>query len=91
MKVLFDQGVPKKLRRHLPEHEIKTAYETGASELENGALLRWAQTGFDVLISTDANIRYQQQLPDYDIALVVLRAFTNALEDCHWFRKSSKR
>ena len=81
MRILFDQGVPKKLRRHLPSHEIKTAYEAGVNELENGALLRWAQDSFDILISTDANIRYQQQLPDYDIALLVLRAFTNALED----------
>ena len=81
MRILFDQGVPKKLRRHLSNHEIQTAYEAGVNELENGALLRWAQTSFEVLISTDANIRYQQQLPDFDIALLVLRAFTNALED----------
>ena len=81
MRILFDQGVPKKLRRHLPGHEIQTAYEAGVNELENGALLRWAQASFEVLISTDANIRYQQQLPDFDIALLVLRAFTNALED----------
>jgi predicted nuclease of predicted toxin-antitoxin system len=81
MKILFDQGVPKKLRRHLLGHEVCTAYEAGLSELENGALLRQAQTDFDILITTDSNIRYQQRLPDYDIALIALRAFTNALED----------
>lgn len=39
MRILFDQGVPKKLRQHLPDHEVRTAYEAGLSELENGDLL----------------------------------------------------
>lgn len=81
MKILFDQGVPKKLRTHLPGHIVRTAYETGLSDLANGALLRAAQTDFDVLITTDSNLKYQQRLPDFDIALIVLRAFTNSLAD----------
>jgi len=81
MRILFDQGVPKKLRRELSGHEVKTAYEAGLSDLSNGKLLREAEKEFDVLISTDANIEYQQQLSDYDIALIVLRAFTNSLVD----------
>jgi predicted nuclease of predicted toxin-antitoxin system len=81
MQILFDQGVPKKLRRHLPGHQVRTAYEAGLSDWQNGDLLREAQTSFDVLISTDSNISYQQHLPNYDIALIVLRAFTNSLAD----------
>ncbi len=56
MKILFDQGAPKKLRQHLPGHEFRTAYEAGMSELENGDLLRAAEKDFDVLITTDSNI-----------------------------------
>lgn len=81
MRILFDQGMPKKLRRSLSSHEVKTAYEAGLSEFSNGELLRAAEKDFDVLISTDANIKYQQQLSDYDIALIVLRAFTNSRDD----------
>lgn len=81
MKILFDQGVPKKLRRHLPGHAVRTAYEAGLHELANGDLLRAAQPDFDVLLSTDSNIEYQQHLPAFDIALIVLRAFTNSLEE----------
>jgi len=56
MRILFDQGVPKKLRRHLPGHSVQTAYEAGLHELANGDLLRAAQSDFDVLLSTDSNI-----------------------------------
>jgi hypothetical protein len=80
MKILFDQGVPKKLRLALGNHEVRTAYEAGLSDLENGALLCAAQGTFNVLITTDSNIKYQQRLPDFEIALLVLRAFSNALE-----------
>ena len=81
MNILFDQGVQKKLRQHLPGHEVRTAYEAGLSELENGDLLRAAEKDFDVLVTCDSNIKYQQRLSDFDIALVVLRAFTNSLDD----------
>lgn len=81
MNLLFDQGVPKKLRRYLSGHKVRTAYEAGLSELENGDLLRAAEKDFDVLITCDSNIKYQQRLSEFDIALVVLRAFTNSLDD----------
>lgn len=81
MRILFDQGMPRKLRQSLPGHEVRTAYEAGWSDLENGDLLREAEKDFDVPISTDSDIKYQQQLPDYNIALIVLRAFTNSLDD----------
>lgn len=81
MRILFDQGVPKKLCRELSGHKVQTAYEAGLSDYSNGELLRVAEKDFDVLISTDSNIKYQQYLPDFDIALIVLRAFTNSLAD----------
>jgi hypothetical protein len=73
MRVLFDQGTPVPLRRLLTGHVIRTAAEQQWSMLENGALLRAAEAaGFDVLVTPDKNIRYQQNLTDRRIALVVL-------------------
>ena len=80
MKILFDKGVPVRLRLSLPWHAVTTVYELGWDEYRNGELLRTAQTDYDVLITTDSNIKYQQRLPGYDIALIVLRAFNTKLE-----------
>jgi hypothetical protein len=73
MKVLLDQGAPAPLRKALLRHEVKTAFECGWDELENGALLSAAEAaGFDVFITTDQNIRYQQNLAQRQIAIIVL-------------------
>ena len=80
MKVLFDKGVPVRLRRAFDGLDITTVQELGWDELANGELLATAQAEYDVLISTDSNIKYQQNLPDYNIALIVLRAFNTKLE-----------
>jgi hypothetical protein len=75
MKILFDQGTPVPLRRQLAGHNVKTAYELGWSDLSNGALLKAAEkAGFQVLITTDQNLRYQQNLSERRIAIVVLRS-----------------
>jgi predicted nuclease of predicted toxin-antitoxin system len=79
MRVLFDKGVPVRLRHSLSAHSVTTAYELGWDALENGELLKTAQDQFDVLITTDSNMKYQQRLTDYDIALIVLRAFNTKL------------
>lgn len=73
MGVLFDQGTPVQIRRSLEEHVVKTAWEQGWSRMENGELLRAAEeAGFDLLLTTDHNIRYQQNLAGRKIAIVVL-------------------
>ena len=73
MRILFDQGTPVPLRRHLTGHEVETAYERGWSRLKNGELLDAAERdGFEVLVTTDANLRYQQRLAGRRIAIVVL-------------------
>ena len=60
MKLLFDQGTPVPLRRHLPEHSVATAYEAGWSGLSNGDLLTAAENaGYQILVTTDQNLRYQ--------------------------------
>ena len=73
MRVLFDQGTPVPLRPFLSNHQVATAYEKGWSTLTNGALLNAAEAeGFDVFLTTDQNLRHQQQLSDRKLAFVVL-------------------
>jgi hypothetical protein len=73
MKILFDQGTPVPLRRELLGHEISTAFELGWSELTNGDLLRAAEEAFDVLISTDQGLRFQQNLAGRKLSIIVLQ------------------
>ena len=73
MKVLFDQGTPAPLRKALSAHDVKTAFECGWDELENGALLSAAEAdGYEVFVTTDQNLRYQQNLETRRIAIVVI-------------------
>ena len=77
MKILFDNCTPATLRRHFVNYEVTLAAERGWEEYRNGNLLEIAQHEFDVIISVDTNIKYQQRLEEYEIALIVLRAFKN--------------
>ncbi len=73
MKLLFDQGTPVPLRKYLPDHSVETSYERGWSNVSNGELLKRAEAeGFDALITTDQNLRYQQNLTGRRISIVVL-------------------
>ena len=73
MKVLLDQGTPVPLRRYLAHHSVDTAFERGWSNLQNSDLLNVAeQEGYQLLITTDQNLRYQQNLAGRHIAILVL-------------------
>lgn len=73
MKILFDQGTPVPLRRHLRLHEVTTAYELTWTTLRNGDLIAQAEAaGFEVLVTTDQNLKYQQNLRERILAVVVL-------------------
>jgi hypothetical protein len=73
VRVLFDQGTPAPLRQILSGHEVSTAYERGWSTLKNGELLIAAEAqGYQVLVTTDTNLKYQQNLASRTIAIVVL-------------------
>lgn len=73
MRILFDQGTPAPLRRHLGDHTVDTVSERGWSELGNGDLLaRAEEEGYDILMTTDQNMRYQQHLAGRRLAVVVL-------------------
>ena len=73
MRILFDQGTPAPLRYQLQGHQVMLAYEQGWSTLQNGELLSVAEAaGFEVFVTTDKNLRYQQNLTNRKIALIVL-------------------
>ena len=73
MRVLFDQGTPVPLRQSLAHHEVTTAYEREWSRLKNGELLDEAERqGFEVLVTTDLKLKYQQNLRSRRIAIVVI-------------------
>ena len=82
MRVLLDECVPRPLRRELSAHEVHTVVEMGWSGKRNGELLRlMVAENFPVILTTDQNIRYQQNLRAMRVAVVVLVAPTNRLRD----------
>lgn len=73
MRVLFDQATPVPIRQFLKTHVVRTAAQEQWDRLDNGELLNAAEAaGFDVLVTTDKNIRYQQNLTGRKIAIVLL-------------------
>ncbi len=73
MRILFDQGTPVPLKKYLSDHQVSTVYELGWSTMKNGDLLREAErNGFEIFITTDKNIRFQQSLSDKNLAVLVL-------------------
>ena len=73
MKVFFDQGTPAPLRRFLAGHDVETDHERGWSSLQNGALIAATeQAAFEVFVTTDQNLKYQQKLTGRKIAVIVI-------------------
>jgi hypothetical protein len=73
MRILFDQGVPRGLAASLRSHDVTEARKLNWERISNGALLRLAEdAGFGLLLTTDKNVRYQQNLTDRRISIVVL-------------------
>ena len=73
MRVLFDQGTPVPLRRYLPHHSVTTVFEKGWSTLQNGELLLAAeQEAFEIFVTTDQNLKHQQNLANYQLTIVIL-------------------
>ncbi len=83
MRVLIDECAPRALKLHLTKHghECQTVQEAGWSGKQNGELLRLAETVFDVMVTIDTNLRYQQNLVGRRIAIVILHCPSNRIED----------
>ena len=80
MKVLLDECVPRKLIRELAEHEVLTVTERGWSGIKNGKLLVLAEAVFDVFLTVDQNLKYQQNLKAFNIGVILLMARNNRLK-----------
>jgi Domain of unknown function (DUF5615) len=77
MRVLLDECVPRALRKELPGHEVKTVAEAGWAGVKNGELLQLAATQFDLLLTVDRNLEYQQNFADVALAVIVIHAPSN--------------
>lgn len=82
MRVLLDEQLPRRLGRELMGIEVRTVQQAGWAGTKNGDLLRRAaQAGFDAFVTADQNLRFQQNLKGNPIAVIVLVARSNVLED----------
>ncbi|HEX8163890.1 MAG TPA: DUF5615 family PIN-like protein [Pyrinomonadaceae bacterium] len=77
--MLPDECVPRKLRRELPGHDVLTVTERGWSGVKNGRLLALAEAEFDVFLTVDQNLKFQQNLKAFRIGIVLLIARNNRL------------
>ena len=81
MRVLLDECLPRRLKRELPDHDVKTALEMGWAGKRNGDLLELAEREFDVFLTVDSNLEHQQNLARFAIAVIVLIAPSNRFTD----------
>ena len=81
MRLLIDECLPRALKQLLAEHECRTVQEMGWSAKRNGELLLLAEKGFDVFVTVDQGIEYEQNLANRKITLLVLGARSNQIED----------
>lgn len=79
MRIILDERVDWRLLRDLPQHDVKSARQAGLATTDDGTLLRHAQEHFDVLITTDKNLAFQQDVGRFDIAVVVLQGRSSQL------------
>ena len=81
MRLLLDECIDRRLAREMPFFEIRTVPQMGWAGIKNGELMKLAEAEFDVFVTVDRNLSYQQNLPKFDITLVVLRSVSNRLSD----------
>jgi predicted nuclease of predicted toxin-antitoxin system len=91
MKILLDECVTKRLKKHLAEFEVYTVRELQLSGVKNGALMSYCvEKDFDLLLTIDKNMMFQQNLDKYSITIVVLNCLTSKLEELVDFLPSFK-
>ena len=81
MKVLLDECLPRRLHRDLPEHAVTTVPRQGWNGLDDGPLLQAVQKDFDVFVTMDTNLVYQQNLAGTSLRIIVLHALSNRYEN----------
>lgn len=80
MRILLDEDLPRRLANRLVGHEGSTVQRSGWSGVKNGKLLALAATQFDVLLTMDSNLEYQQNLATLPIAVLVIQAVSNRIQ-----------
>ena len=81
MKILLDECIDRRLAKDIAGHEVKTVPQMGWATIKNGDLLTLAEKGFEVFVTVDRNLSFQQNLSRYNIAVIVLHARSNRLQD----------
>jgi hypothetical protein len=81
VKVLLDECIDRRLAKDLEGHDVKTVPQMGWSGTKNGTLLTLAEKEFDAFLTVDRNLSFQQNLPKFNIAILILHATSNRLAD----------
>jgi predicted nuclease of predicted toxin-antitoxin system len=81
VRILLDECIDRRFAAKLPGYEVRTVPQAGWAGIKNGELMRLAENEFEVFITIDRNLSYQQNLPQFNIALIVLKAFSNRVDD----------
>jgi hypothetical protein len=81
MRVLLDECVDWRLLREMTDHDVRTVKQLGWEHVKNGKLLQLAAAHFDVFVTVDSNLPYQQNVEDLDLAVIILRGRTTRLPD----------
>jgi hypothetical protein len=81
MRVLLDECLPRKLKFEFPDHKVRTVPGAGWAGKENGELLKLAEKSFDIFITNDQNLVFQQNIKALNISIIVLSVKSNRLKD----------
>ena len=79
MKILLDECVDARLARHFSEFDVQTVHDRGWSGITNGKLLALAQVEFDVFVTVDRNLTFQQNIPKFSLAVILVHCVSNRL------------
>ena len=79
MRILLDECIDRRFAREIVGYDVKTVPQMGWAGVKNGKLLALAAEEFDLFVTVDRNLSFQQNLPQFDIAVVVLQALSNSL------------
>jgi predicted nuclease of predicted toxin-antitoxin system len=91
MKILLDECITKRLKEHLTEYEVLTVRELNLSGIKNGKLMTFCvENNFDILLTIDKNLMFQQNLDQYPVTIVVLNSRTSKIEELVTFLTSFK-
>jgi hypothetical protein len=81
VRLLLDECIDRRLAREFIGYEVKTVPQMGWAGIKNGQLLALAEVEFDIFITVDRNLSFQQNLPQFGVAVIILHAFSNRLSD----------